>query len=200
MGKAEENKLKKHEALLNAAYELFITNGLNNTSISEITEKAGVAKGTFYLYFKDKYDINTKLIISRTSQMVDNAIMKLSETDIDGFKDKLIFVIDYVIGSLAENKTLLNFITKNLGLGFYPSSVKTIDVSRDPQIQAAFQALLADAGDSIKEPEIMLYLIIELVGSCIYYSIIYGRPVPIEDLKPHLYETISRIVDQFTNE
>ena len=49
MGKAEENKLKKRESLLNTAFELFTTKGIHDTSISDIVEKAGVAKGTFYL-------------------------------------------------------------------------------------------------------------------------------------------------------
>ena len=65
MGKAEENKLKKRESLLNTAFELFTTKGIHDTSISDIVEKAGVAKGTFYLYFKDKYDINNKLVAHR---------------------------------------------------------------------------------------------------------------------------------------
>ena len=50
MGKIDEKKKKKKEALLNTAYELFTTKGLNSTAISDIVEKAGVAKGTFYLY------------------------------------------------------------------------------------------------------------------------------------------------------
>ena len=63
MGKVDENKKKKKEALFNTAYELFTTKGINATAISDIVEKAGVAKGTFYLYFKDKYDIKNKLIV-----------------------------------------------------------------------------------------------------------------------------------------
>ena len=51
MGKAEENKQHKRLSLLNTAFELFTTKGVNKTSISEISEQAGIAKGTFYLYF-----------------------------------------------------------------------------------------------------------------------------------------------------
>ena len=56
MGKAEENKLRKRESLLDTAFKLFTEKGIHNTSIADIVEQAGVAKGTFYLYFKDKYD------------------------------------------------------------------------------------------------------------------------------------------------
>ena len=66
MGKVDENKKKKKEALFNTAYELFTTKGINATAISDIVEKAGVAKGTFYLYFKDKYDIKNKLTAFKT--------------------------------------------------------------------------------------------------------------------------------------
>lgn len=51
MGKVDENKKQKREALLNTAYELFTTKGTNATAISDIVRQAGVAKGTFYLYF-----------------------------------------------------------------------------------------------------------------------------------------------------
>ncbi len=57
MGKVEINKKQKKDALLNAAFDIFTNIGINKTSISEIVEKAGVAKGTFYLYFADKYDL-----------------------------------------------------------------------------------------------------------------------------------------------
>ena len=54
MGKAEENKLKKRESLLDTAFKLFTEKGIHNTSISDIVEQAGVAKGTFYLQ-SDQY-------------------------------------------------------------------------------------------------------------------------------------------------
>ena len=72
MGRVEENKKKKKEALFRTAYELFTTKGINSTAISDIVEKAGVAKGTFYLYFKDKYDIKNKLIAHKTKELFDH--------------------------------------------------------------------------------------------------------------------------------
>ncbi|MFQ9345252.1 MAG: TetR/AcrR family transcriptional regulator [Coprococcus sp.] len=51
-GKSRRKQKKKKEALFRTAYELFTTKGINSTAISDIVEKAGVAKGTFYLYFK----------------------------------------------------------------------------------------------------------------------------------------------------
>lgn len=47
MSKLEINKQKKRDALLNTAFELFVSKGIQKTSISDIVEHAGVAKGTF---------------------------------------------------------------------------------------------------------------------------------------------------------
>lgn len=56
--KIDLNKQQKKETLLNTAFHLFTTKGINKTSISEIAEASGIAKGTFYLYFTDTYEIN----------------------------------------------------------------------------------------------------------------------------------------------
>lgn len=53
---------KTREALLRAAEKVFGEKGYYAASISEITQEAEVAMGTFYLYFKDKEDIFRALV------------------------------------------------------------------------------------------------------------------------------------------
>ena len=71
--KWDNNKNQKRTALLENAFDLFITKGINKTSISDIVEKAGVAKGTFYLYFKDKDDIRNRLILHKINHIFSEA-------------------------------------------------------------------------------------------------------------------------------
>ena len=68
--KIEINKRQKENSLYDAAYELFITKGINNTAISDIVKHAGVGKGTFYLYFKNKHDILDKIIIRKSYEIL----------------------------------------------------------------------------------------------------------------------------------
>ena len=63
MGKVEIKKKEKKNALFQNAFDLFIDKGFAKTTISDIVERAGLAKGTFYLYFKDKYDLRDKLVV-----------------------------------------------------------------------------------------------------------------------------------------
>lgn len=44
----------KYSLILQSAIEIISEKGLYNTSISDIVRKAGVAQGTFYLYFRSK--------------------------------------------------------------------------------------------------------------------------------------------------
>jgi AcrR family transcriptional regulator len=54
LGRREDNKRKKREALESAALAAFRSQGYEAASIEQIAQAAGVARGTFYLYFPDK--------------------------------------------------------------------------------------------------------------------------------------------------
>lgn len=47
----------RRNEILNAAVELIITQGRNSLTMERVAEQAGVAKGTVYLYFKDKKEL-----------------------------------------------------------------------------------------------------------------------------------------------
>ena len=47
MSKIDNNKQQKRDSLLESAFSLFINNGFNKTSISDIVNQAGVAKALF---------------------------------------------------------------------------------------------------------------------------------------------------------
>ncbi len=119
MGKLDINKKRKRESLLNTAFNMFTTKGFSKTSISEIVEKAGVAKGTFYLYFKDKYDIKNKLITHKSTQIFKTALEELEKYPELDFQDRIIFIINNIVNQLNEDKSLLKFISKNLSWGIF---------------------------------------------------------------------------------
>lgn len=63
--KINDNKQEKERKLLNTALHLFTEKGIKKTSIQDIVHEAGIAKGTFYLYFKDKYELQDVLLGQR---------------------------------------------------------------------------------------------------------------------------------------
>ena len=85
-------KEEKKNALLNTAFKLFLDKGINNTSIDDITKKSGIAKGTFYLYFKDKYEVQDELIVRESKKLFDNALLKASNKRFKTLSEELISV------------------------------------------------------------------------------------------------------------
>jgi AcrR family transcriptional regulator len=53
---------KTFDQIIETAKKLFSKNGYQATSINEIISKSGIATGTFYLYFDDKYALYTYLL------------------------------------------------------------------------------------------------------------------------------------------
>lgn len=49
--------METRKKILNAGRKIICEKGLGSTSVEEITEAAGVAKGTFYTYFRRKEEI-----------------------------------------------------------------------------------------------------------------------------------------------
>ncbi len=194
MGKVDEKKKRKKEALFNTAYDLFTTKGINSTAISDIVEKAGVAKGTFYLYFKDKYDIRNKLIVHKTQELFSAAGDALERADIHGLDNKLIFIIDHIINTLVDNKPLLNFISKNLVMGALRSTFLTGEHSGNDSYER-FLSLVEQDEHEYKDVDVMLFTIVELAGSAGYNSILYEEPLPIEHYKPFLYRSLRLIIE-----
>ena len=51
---------------------------------------------------------------------------------------------------------------------------------------------------SLEEPEIMLFLIVELVSSTCYSAILYKEPADIDTIKPYLFKTVRAIIKEHT--
>ncbi len=196
MGKLDINKKKKRDSLLNTAFGMFTTKGVSQTSISEIVERAGVAKGTFYLYFKDKYDIKNKLISHKSSQLFKNAIDEMHKHPKLSFQDGIIFIIDNIINQLNDNKSLLTFISKNLSWGIFKNALTSPENEDDYNFKNVYETMINDSPKKLKDPEIMLFMIVELVSSTIYSAILYNEPVKLEILKPYLYNTVKTIITE----
>jgi AcrR family transcriptional regulator len=57
------------QAILDAAEEVFDEYTFDRASVSEITRRAGVAQGTFYLYFPDKKAVFAELVRSLSHEL-----------------------------------------------------------------------------------------------------------------------------------
>ena len=153
-----------------------------------------MAKGTFYLYFKDKYDIKNKLVAHKTSDLFQKAGRSMREAQVNGLENQLIYIIDHIINTLVKDLPLMNFISKNLVMGALRNTLLTGE-SDNSEIYDEFIKLVEEDDYSYDNVDVMLFTIVELAGSAGYNSILYQEPLPIEEYKTFLYRTVRLIIE-----
>ena len=201
MGKAEENKRFKRNNLLTKSYDLFTTKGITDTSISDIVNSAGVAKGTFYFYFKDKQDIINHLIARKSEGILLNAVnylndKKKADPDISTV-DMIIAVADSLVTDLSKDPKLVKFLNRNLNLGFYQRFVTDDTFISTINVHEEYEKILHYNGAKWKDEMIMLYTLIEFISSTAHTIILEGQPCDLETYKPYMFDCIRKICEVF---
>lgn len=193
-GKILENKKKKMAKLYDSAYELFTSKGVHNTVIDEIVKRAGVAKGTFYLYCKDKYDLVDKVIVRKSSLILDRALKALAEkkqAESLDFQQSVVFFVDYLIQVFRDDSRFLELIFKNLSLGLYEELFHCREM--ESTREAFVQNFMLNGGTSEAAGK-RLYLIVCMVGVVCYNSIVLGIPYRFDEIQPELYRSVEGIL------
>lgn len=188
LDKITKKKNEKYTKILDTALGLFEKNGTHLVSIDEIVKGAGVAKGTFYLYFKDRYDLISTLIIEKASKYMTLLSDEYEPRDFGDVSTSVRHYIEYISDFLQKNKTLCILIEKNLN-----TCVNAVAQTKEGPIKELYEKIfseLINCGVAEAEARAKLYLYIELIVSSCCNAIIRETPYTIEELKPHLCQII----------
>ena len=194
MSTVEGKKQEKRRALLDAAYELFLERGTAKTSVEDITSRAKVAKGTFYLYFQDKGAVMQALLGRVSYQLLSEACMAVEQqTELQTFPDKMVAVIDHIIEALRRDTLVLKFLERN----FVWPGLDQIEASRDaePLMRKLLNVVLTSpemAGRTEREIYQRITALGSMCMSVCYTSVLEGKPDNIDNMKPILYDIIRR--------
>lgn len=194
MGKIAEKQNSKRLSILDSAYELFTSKSFAGTSIDDVVRKAGIAKGTFYLYFKDKYDLMDRIVAHKSLSILREALdgleqeKKNSENEMS-FTQQMLFLVNRIIDYMKENKELLALVDKKLSkcIGSFASL-------SDAETAEKVNKLIEQSGTTREETIKKLYLIVDLIGSVGFDAIIYESPFRLDDIKPMLFSTVEKIL------
>lgn len=106
---SKEKKTSTKSKIVSAAWNLFYKYGYDKTTVDQIIDKSGVAKSTFYHYFRNKDEL-----LSTLSTLFDDKYCSISEhidADMNSF-DKLMYLNREVFKMIDEsvNRELLAYL------------------------------------------------------------------------------------------
>lgn len=100
--------INKREAILWAAVDLMTENGFEKTSVSQIVKQAGVAQGTFYLYFQSK----SELVLAIAQYILDDILKEADRLDWHTsicLKDFVSMITEMIYKMTLKHKALIGF-------------------------------------------------------------------------------------------
>lgn len=189
MDKIAQKKNEKYQNLISAAFELFEHDGVSGVSIDDIVKKAGVAKGTFYLYFKDKFDLISKLILKKATDFLHLDAENVQIQNDEDLDHCIARFVDILVTFFEKNKTLTLLIDKNVDV-----CISAMIENREGPVKALYDNILAffeSRGFSAEEVRIKMYIYIDMIVSSCCNAILRGKPYSLQEIKPHLYEIVA---------
>lgn len=189
MTKRNQKKSQKFDSLITAAFDLFEKKEVTAVSIDEIVQKAGVAKGTFYLYFHNKPDLIGKLILKKASEYLSEEALHPKIETAEDFDDSAQKYLDYLTSFLESNLTLTKLIDKNVHLCVRAVLENTEGALGD--LYSKIVTYFTERGIPEREINIKMYIYLETVVSSCCNAILRNQPGTIEEVKPNLYDIIT---------
>jgi len=158
-----ERAAERRAAIVDAAFDEFVARGFTATRIDDIAKRAGVAKGTIYLHFKDKESMFEELVRTAIVPLVTrqtappspggtvrDAIERLAETFIrEVASTRRGDIIRLIVSEGPRFPAIADFyyrevISRGLGgmralieLGIAKGEIRQTDLARFPQILVA---------------------------------------------------------------
>lgn len=189
-----QNRIKEKENKISeAAMSSFREKGIEPTSIRDIMNRTGLGLGTFYNYFKDKKDLEQKIVLDILTELFYEAE---STCQGDDPKKRYISFINYIIDYLVKDPLELQLISSNLNWALY-AKVENDDRYKETEnsLQFILNKYSSLFNDELSDSErlFVLSLTIHIVLSTCESALRPDSVLGIEEMKPALYKIVDRI-------
>lgn len=105
----EREHLSRKREILEAAQKVFAKEGFHQATIDEIAKEAELAKGTIYLYFKNKRELFYSLVEEKTEYLM-NLLQKEAKRE-ENAVEKLSAIVKHQLEFYEANRDFFKIIT-----------------------------------------------------------------------------------------
>ena len=94
----EREKEQRRKDIIDAAERIFFSRGFENATMDEVAEMAELSKGTLYLYFRSKEDLQFSIFMRGSDKLMGLMKENMSEEN-DGYSNLLMLAESFVVFS-----------------------------------------------------------------------------------------------------
>lgn len=174
----KEARRQRRRELLDAASTLFLTRGYRETSVAAIVGEAGVAQGTFYLYFKTKSDVLKYLrgdVLQDYLASFEEAVSGTGPADA-----RLVQGLEAMTECVVRSRGLLRVFreatTSDELQRIWIQGRETVSVP----IAAVIRQGVEDGSFRVDDPRMAAILGLATCDDLLFESVEYGQPAPLE--------------------
>jgi TetR/AcrR family fatty acid metabolism transcriptional regulator len=153
-------KKVKRQLIIDAAIEVFSRNGFQNSTISQIAQKANVAEGTIYQYFKNKEDLFFSIPIEKTKEFYNE--LELHLQGINGAENKIRKFIWYYLYHLQQNPEYARALMLEMRVNRNFANTKTFEAYR-PLTHKILEIIEEGQEEGIIRKDVNIYTIRHLI-------------------------------------
>jgi AcrR family transcriptional regulator len=169
-------KLERRQQILAAARDVFARRGYHQTTIDDIVAVAGVARGTYYLYFEDKRAVFSDLI-DRFAQRLSMTIVRIVTNDpTRSVEEQARENIRAILGVCLAERAMTKILFTDAA-GIDPAFDRKLQNFYDTSVQLLTESLKEGQALGIVregEPRVLAYLTIGALKELLYQAVTLG--------------------------
>ncbi|MCH8089048.1 MAG: TetR/AcrR family transcriptional regulator [Chloroflexi bacterium] len=172
MTRRTESEAVRRKQILTAARRVFRDKGYDKTTVSDIVNEAGVAQGTFYLYYPSKKAV----VLALGQMMLEEISLRMRDAYAPGlsFEDRIRKVIHVAFKVGRENVDLCRLIH----LGAESVAQELHETMADHPVQIEMVKMFCEASDAGEmrdvDPEMAVRLLFRMMPSCLQEAYVFS--------------------------
>ncbi len=187
-------KVERRQQILNHARDVFARRGYHDAKIEDIVAAAGIARGTFYLYFKDKRAVFEE-IVDRAFAQIAMAIVRVDPNDRGRtVADQVHENTRRIVGTLLEDRPTTKILL---------SDAVGLDPSFDRKLQSFYEVVENLLSESLREGQTLgvvapgdarmfAYLILGAMKEILYQVVRRGADYSEQEVVHGIYDFLGQ--------
>jgi AcrR family transcriptional regulator len=154
----------RRSELIDAAEELFLENGYEETAVSDIVRNAGVAQGTFYYYFKSKDEV-LSAITDRWIEEIRAGMEDIASGDDSDAIEKILGFFKFFSSLGRSRQRLVEYVHEERNAHLHIKFEKRVPQIIIPPFSRMIEEGVEEGFFNVKYPEMAALSIIETAGA-----------------------------------